>query len=134
MIFALLALGHKKDDPLIGKAVEGLYTFKTTVNGHTHIQFTTASIWNTSLITYALQEAGVKPKDPMIQTATSYLLEKQHDQYGDWVFHNQYTQPGGWGFSNINTKQPDLDDTTSSLRAITPMASLSACIPAGIKG
>lgn len=126
MIFALLALGHKKDDPLILKAVKGLYSFKTKVKGHTHIQFTTASIWDTSLISYALQEAGVRPTDPMIEKATAYLVGKQHDQYGDWVMHNQTAQPGGWGFSNINTKQPDLDDSTSSLRAITAQATNSS--------
>lgn len=55
----------------------------------------------------------------MIQKASSYLVKKQHDTYGDWVVHNPEILPGGWGFSTINTFQPDMDDTTSSLRAIT---------------
>ncbi|WP_099304408.1 squalene--hopene cyclase [Bacillus sp. Marseille-P3800] len=122
MIFALLALGHSKKDPLIQKAVNGLNSFQTTVNGHPHIQFTTASIWNTSLISYALQEANLKPEDPTIKKATEYLLDKQHYKYGDWVVHNPAVKPGGWGFSTINTIQPDLDDTTSSLRALTASA------------
>ncbi len=94
MIFALLALGHKKDDPLIKAAVDGLYTFQTKVNGHTHIQFTTASVWNTSLISYALQEAGVSATDPMIENATTFLMERQQSKYGDWAIHNKKSRPG----------------------------------------
>ncbi|AIC96217.1 squalene--hopene cyclase [Shouchella lehensis] len=122
MVFALLALGHPKHDPLIEKAMEGLKSFQTTVNGKPHIQFTTATIWNTSLISYALQEAKVKPSDEMIQKASSYLVQKQHNTYGDWIVHNPGILPGGWGFSTINSIQPDMDDTTSSLRAITAQA------------
>ncbi|MFK4998127.1 hypothetical protein ACI2OX_14490 [Bacillus sp. N9] len=29
--------------------------------------------------------------------------------------------PGGWGFSRVNTFNPDVDDTTASLRAVTPI-------------
>ncbi|MDQ0272470.1 squalene--hopene cyclase [Cytobacillus purgationiresistens] len=119
MIFSLLSLGHPKNDPLIQNAVKGLYSMQTKIKGHTHMQFTTPTVWNTALISYALQEAGVKPSDPMIKKATSYLLERQHSKYGDWVIHNKTAKPGGWGFSNVNTFQPDIDDSTASLRAIT---------------
>lgn len=119
MIFSLLALGHKKNDPIIKKAVNGLYQFKTTVKGYTHIQLTTATVWNTSLINYALQEAGVPASDNMILKANQYLLKRQQSKYGDWVIHNKTAKPGGWGFSDVNTFQPDVDDTSASLRAIT---------------
>ncbi|WP_078392635.1 squalene--hopene cyclase [Shouchella patagoniensis] len=128
MIFALLALGHKKEDPLIKAAVAGLYTFQTKVKGHTHIQFTTASVWNTSLISYALQEAGVSATDPMVEKATMFLLKRQQSKYGDWAIHNKKSKPGGWGFSNVNTIQPDMDDSTSTLRALTGKASLDKTV------
>jgi sporulenol synthase len=53
-----------------------------------------------------------------IQKAHRYLLSKQHYAYGDWAIHNQTALPGGWGFSDINTINPDIDDTTASLRSI----------------
>lgn len=124
MVFALLSLGHKKDDPLIENAVKGLYGFKTKVKGHTHIQFTTASVWNTSLLSYSLQKAGLTPNDPMIKKATNYLLSRQQYKFGDWIIHNPKTKPGAWGFSNINTFQPDTDDTSATLRAITNSAKI----------
>lgn len=92
--------------------------FACQINGYPHIQYTTATVWNTSLVSYALQEAGVPSTDPVIAKVNRYLLSRQHYRYGDWAIHNPYSLPGGWGFSNINTMNPDVDDTTSSLRAI----------------
>lgn len=119
MIFALLALGHEKNDPVIISAVEGLKKMKTDINGLPHMQYTTASIWNTALISYALGEAGVSPSDPAVKKANGYLLRRQHVKYGDWAVHNQNVPPGGWGFADQNTMHPDVDDTTAALRAIS---------------
>lgn len=121
MIFALLALGYKKSDPLITRAVSGLMAMKCEINGNPHMQYTTANVWNTSLIGYALQSAGVSAEDPMVANANRYLLQQQHHKFGDWVIHNPTSMPGGWGFSHINTINPDADDTTASLRSISRM-------------
>ena len=118
MIFALMAKGYPKQHPLITRAVQGLKSFKTNINNQVHVQYTTATVWNTALISYSLQEAGVPSSSPTIQKANQYLLSKQHYAYGDWAIHNQNTLPGGWGFSNINTMNPDVDDTTASLRSL----------------
>ncbi len=118
MIFALLSLGYPKSHPIIIKAINGLKSFVCQINGYPHIQYTTANVWNTSLVSYALQEAGMSSTDPVVEKANLYLLSRQHYQYGDWAIHNPYSLPGGWGFSNINTINPDVDDTTASLRAI----------------
>ncbi|MED3564082.1 squalene--hopene cyclase [Bacillus xiapuensis] len=123
MIFALLALGHKKTDPLITNAVAGIKSMQCEINGLPHMQYTTANVWNTSLIGYALQGAGILPEDPIIVKANQYLLERQHHKFGDWVVHNPNSLPGGWGFSNVNNILPDVDDTTASLRSISRIAS-----------
>ena len=88
MIFALLSLGYSKKDPLIVRAVNGILTMKFEINGLPHMQYTTASVWNTSLINTALQEAGISPLDPMVTRANRYLLQRQHGKRGDWVIHN----------------------------------------------
>ncbi|WP_370224615.1 prenyltransferase/squalene oxidase repeat-containing protein [Cytobacillus sp.] len=118
MIFALLSLGYAKDHPIIKKAVAGLKSLRTDIDGLPHMQYANASVWNTSLINTALQLAGLSPKDPAVKRANTYLLKRQHDQFGDWVIHNPIALPGGWGFSDVNTRNPDIDDTTASLRAI----------------
>jgi sporulenol synthase len=118
MIFALLSLGYPKKHPVIQQAINGLMSMKSQIDGKTHMQYTTATVWNTSLISYVLQETGIPENDPVIQKANHYLLSRQHYRFGDWVIHNPQSLPGGWGFSNVNTINPDIDDTTASLRAI----------------
>lgn len=118
MIFALLSLGYPKTHPAITKAVEGLRNRQCSIDGHVHMQYTTATVWNTSLISYSLQEAGIPVTHQAIQRANQYLVKKQHDKYGDWAINNPKTLPGGWGFSHINTIHPDVDDTSATLRAI----------------
>ncbi|GBF10915.1 squalene--hopene cyclase [Tepidibacillus sp. HK-1] len=118
MIFALLALGYSKDSKTITKAVNGLKSYACKTDRYTTIQNSPPTIWDTALISYALQEAGVPPSDPMIVKANQYLLAKQRTKYGDWRLHNPRAIPGGWGFSPSNTINPDIDDTTVALRAI----------------
>lgn len=50
--------------------------------------------------------------------AKNYLFSRQHTRYGDWAVHNPHIEPGGWGYSDINTINPDNDDTAAALRAI----------------
>ncbi|WP_018664988.1 squalene--hopene cyclase [Heyndrickxia acidiproducens] len=126
MIFALLSLGHFKNGPVIQNAIKGLLSMKTTINGLPHMQYTTANVWNTALISYALQNAGVSADDPMVASANRYLLSRQHQRYGDWKIHNPESAPGGWGFSDINTINPDVDDTTAALRSIIQKVSTDA--------
>ncbi|MBW8351780.1 squalene--hopene cyclase [Bacillus sp. IITD106] len=121
MIFALMSLGHSRKDPLIAKAVKGLKAMRCKINRSTHMQYTTANVWNTSLISFTLQKAGISPDNSMVTKANEYLLSKQQEKVGDWSIHNPGIPPGGWGFSDINTINPDVDDTTASLRAISPL-------------
>ncbi|MEK3853994.1 squalene--hopene cyclase [Cytobacillus sp. FSL H8-0458] len=118
MVFALLSLGYSKDEPVIKNAVAGLKSLRSDIDGLPHIQYANASIWNTSLINTALQLAGVSSNDPAVRKANTYLLKRQHVKFGDWAIHSPHAKPGGWGFSHVNTLNPDVDDTTASLRAI----------------
>jgi sporulenol synthase len=118
MIFAILSSGHRNHDPIILNAVNGLKSMKCKIDGFSHVQYTTATVWNTSLINYALQEAGLNSHNHMVQQANQYLLSRQHHKFGDWLIHNPTGLPGGWGFSDVNTIHPDIDDTTASLRSL----------------
>lgn len=104
---------------MIFAALEGIRAMTCEINGLPHMQYTTAHVWNTSLIGYTLQAAGVSHEDPMVTKANKYLLSRQHDRLGDWAVHNPGSLPGGWGFSDMNTMHPDVDDTSASLRSIS---------------
>lgn len=119
MIFAHISLGYKKTNPVITKAIDGIRSMQCNIDSLPHMQYTTANVWNTSLISYTLQVAGLSPDEPMIANANHYLLSRQQRKFGDWVIHNPNRLPGGWGFSDINTINPDVDDTTATLRSIS---------------
>lgn len=118
MIYALLAIGYKKSDPIIVKALQGLKGMACETKNGTHIQNSPSTVWDTALISYALQEAGVGPGEDSIEKSVDYLLKKQQFKYGDWAYES-VVKPGGWGFSESNSIHPDVDDTTAALRAIT---------------
>ncbi|MBW4838737.1 MAG: squalene--hopene cyclase [Paenibacillaceae bacterium] len=130
MVFALLALGYEPQHPVIQHAVEGLSNMKFTVDGsgfgesgfdYVTIQNSPSTVWDTALISYALQEAGVPSSHSAVRRAAAYLRDRQHQRPGDWQIHNPGILPGGWGFSETNTFVPDVDDTTAALRALYPM-------------
>jgi sporulenol synthase len=118
MIFAMLALGEDKHHPLVMRAVRGIKLLQCRTDGTTHIQNSTSTVWDTALISHALQQAGLNAEHPAVQSAGRYLLSKQHTKLGDWSRRIRNPIPGGWGFSDNNTLNPDIDDTTAALRAI----------------
>ncbi|MGW6379895.1 squalene--hopene cyclase [Peribacillus butanolivorans] len=122
MIFALLARGYSNTHPVITRALQGLKAMTCRIDGELHCQYTTATIWNTTLISYALQESGVPCTSNTVQKANQYILTRQHVKFGDWIIHEPNLLPGGWGFADMNTIQPDIDDTTAALRAIRTLA------------
>ncbi|WP_028391142.1 squalene--hopene cyclase [Bacillus cihuensis] len=122
MIFALLARGYSNTHPVITRALQGLKAMTCRIDGELHCQYATATVWNTTLISYALQESGVPYSSNTVQMANRYILSRQHVKYGDWVIHEPNLLPGGWGFEDMNTIHPDIDDTTVALRAIRTLA------------
>ncbi len=123
MVYSLLALGYPREHPLVVNAVQGLKSLVYRDNHITHVQNSTSTVWDTALLSYALLTAGVDPHHPTLKSASSYLLSRQHHLKGDWAFHARNAIPGGWGFSDVNTLNPDVDDTGAALRAINPLES-----------
>lgn len=122
MIFALLAQGYSPQHPRILSAMQGLKAAVYPTRKGPHLQLATSAVWDTALITYALQSSGMDSSHPLLQSSLRYLLKKQQTAYGDWQIRNPRATPGGWGFSDHNTMNPDIDDTTAALRAIHPLA------------
>jgi len=120
MIFALLALGCDQRHPAIVRAVDGLESMILCEEGpgkkRFHQQETTSTVWDTALLSYALQQAQMYGH-PAVERAAGYLWPKQQIRCGDWKISSS-GHPGGWGFSDSNTINPDVDDTTYTLRAL----------------
>ncbi|TDF94870.1 squalene--hopene cyclase [Paenibacillus piri] len=122
MIFALLALGYDGQHPLIAHAVQGITAMRCSFDGKTTMQNSPSTVWDTALLAYAMQEAGIADDHAAIRSAAAYLLSRQQRKPADWSLHNPNITPGGWGFSETNTINPDVDDTTAALRAIRSLS------------
>lgn len=133
MVFALLARGYSPRDPHIAKAVVGLRDSVCQTPEGSHLQLATSAVWDTSLLAHALQQSGLSANHPAIASANRYLLAKQQHTYGDWKIRNPAGHPGGWGFSDFNTLNPDIDDTTAALRALRAQSRLDKTTAAAWK-
>ncbi|UJF36287.1 squalene--hopene cyclase [Paenibacillus hexagrammi] len=118
MILSLLSLGYDKRHPVIAAAVDGLITMLWPMKSGLHLQNSPSTIWDTALISTALQQAGAGQNQESVARSIQYLLSMQHDKQADWSTHVPHTPAGGWGFSESNTLNPDVDDTTAALRTI----------------
>lgn len=122
MIYALLALGYEISSNEIQQALKGLKSYSFETKDGIHIQNSPSQVWDTALLSYALQEAGVPSTDGLIKKSVDYLNTKQQVLKGDWSKHAKKISPGGWGFSEVNSFIPDNDDTSAALRALTRSA------------
>lgn len=87
MIYALLALGHSIQSPIIEKAIMGITSYIWKMERGSHLQNSPSTIWDTALLSYALQEAQVPKASKVIQNASAYLLRKQQTKKVDWSVH-----------------------------------------------
>ncbi|MGG4497316.1 squalene--hopene cyclase [Brevibacillus reuszeri] len=133
MIFALLARGYAPNNPIILKAMHGLIGSIYPLDTGAHLQLATSVVWDTALLSYTLQHSGLPNTHPTIQQANRYLLGKQQSTYGDWRIRNPGATPGGWGFSDFNTMNPDIDDSTAALRALHSLSQQDASTEAAWK-
>ncbi|WP_201763461.1 terpene cyclase/mutase family protein [Chengkuizengella marina] len=118
MIYSFLALGYNQSHSLINNAINSMKTYTCDFDGKKHVENSPSQIWDTALISYSLQEAGVPYEDSSIKSSIHYLEGQQQRIKSDWAIHNPDGKPGGWGFTEGNTKNPDIDDTTAALRAM----------------
>lgn len=120
-VFALQALGYSTSHPVIAKAIHGMRQLAYPRRQSIRQQVFSSTVWDTALSMRALHAAGVDSRLPTIQQGAQYLISRQHRTVSDWSAHAQDLKPGGWGFSDINARYPDLDDTASALEALYPL-------------
>jgi sporulenol synthase len=126
-VFALLATGMPKSHPVIQAAIQGLKGLHYDRGQTGHQQLFSSTIWDTALSMQALQASGkAASTEGRLQKSAAYLLRKQQVRSSDWIHHAPGVRPGGWGFSQVNQKFPDLDDTIACLEALKPYRSVNS--------
>ncbi len=120
-VYSLIALsvcGYDNDHPAMARGFNGLEGFGIQKGDHWTIQGCISPVWDTCLIVQALSESGVAPDDPMLASATRWLIDKQILVAGDWQVQAPRLQPGGWAFEFHNSYYPDIDDTAEVVLAL----------------
>jgi squalene-hopene/tetraprenyl-beta-curcumene cyclase len=120
-VFALVALGHRPEDPLTRREIGQLAQFEIEDEDSIRLQPCLSPVWDTAIAMFSLQEAGIPLDDPALVSATRWMLERQVLTPGDWR-----TEPpcegGGWAFEFRNDSYPDVDDTAFVLMSLERVA------------
>lgn len=119
-IYSLMALhgeGYPLSHPVLAKGLAALDThWSYERGGGFHIQASESPIWDTLLSMLALLDCRyqLEQSEPL-QTALSWILEKEVVTGGDWQVKLPQLPPGGWAFERANSRYPDIDDTAVAL-------------------
>ncbi|SDT25206.1 sporulenol synthase [Paenibacillaceae bacterium GAS479] len=124
MIAALLSVGYPPEHGTITRALDGIRSlvWHYPQSERSHLQIADSTVWDTAMIGNSLYESGLPTAHPALQNAARYLATRQQTVEGDWKRRNPDVKPGGWGFSNINTRYPDIDDSTAALMLLKRVA------------
>ena len=110
-LIALKTFGYADDHPAMDRGFAGLEGFGIQKGAHWTVQGCISPVWDTCLIVQALAESGVAVDDPMLESATRWLVDQQILGGGDWQVQANKLPPGGWAFEFHNDRYPDVDDT-----------------------
>jgi squalene-hopene/tetraprenyl-beta-curcumene cyclase len=116
---ALKCLGYPDDSPEVQYCYEELrkLTIEDEKTGAMRLQPCKSPVWDTALAVRALATSGVRPENPALREAISWLRARQIKRRGDWT-ETVAIEPGGWCFEYANDFYPDCDDTAMVLMAL----------------
>lgn len=130
-LIGLRCLGYPDDSPVIQSQfaeLEKLVIRDVDSNGEAKVRLQPclSPVWDTSIATIALRDAGVSRNDPAIKKSLNWILSKEVKERGDWSLRHPTVEPGGWYFEFNNEFYPDVDDTCMILIAF------GKCLPEGL--
>ncbi|HKW89297.1 MAG TPA: squalene--hopene cyclase [Candidatus Acidoferrales bacterium] len=121
-IYAMLALGYPKDDPLINRERGWILGYEIEERDTVRLQPCISPVWDTAIAMVSLEEAGLDPAHDSLRGAGRWLIDHQILGPGDWQVKNKDAAPGGWAFEFRNDFYPDVDDSAFVLMALQRVA------------
>ena len=117
-VYALKLLGCDATDPDMQRGIQAIEDLVTEEAAQTYVQPCVSPIWDTCLSLSALSEAGLRPDNEAVKSATDWLFDKQVFTRGDWTSKAPHLEGGGWAFQFENDFYPDVDDTGMVVMAL----------------
>ena len=121
-VYSLIALrlqGYALDHPVMKAGIAGLDSFTIEDELGRRLEACQSPVWDTALAVTALADAGLSPEDPVLRSASHYLVGQEITVRGDWSVRRPNLQPSGWAFEFQNDSYPDIDDTAEVVLALT---------------
>lgn len=111
-VMAFDCLGYPKDHPDVLIAKKAIRCLLVIKEKEAYCQPCFSPVWDTGLMSLALQEAPKSEDREAHRKALDWLAERQIlDVVGDWAAQRPQLRPGGWAFQYWNDYYPDVDDT-----------------------
>ncbi|KAI0131964.1 squalene-hopene cyclase [Xylariales sp. AK1849] len=113
-LWALSLEGYSIDHPVMQRGLAGLHTFIRRDTQGLRAQVTVSHVWDTALMTIALNDAVPITSVSVPQATVDWIIEHEVSSHrGDWRVYNKDLPTGGWCFEEFNTLYPDVDDTAA---------------------
>ena len=122
-VISLRCLGYAEDSPEVMAQLQELKNLVVSDADCDHLQPCKSPVWDTSIATIALRDAGLRTDHPALKRATEWMLSKECRRAGDWAMRDSKCEPSGWYFEFNNDFYPDVDDTCMVVMA------LARCLP-----
>lgn len=111
-VVAFHCLGYPKDHPDVVVAKKAIRRLLVEREDEAYCQPCFSPVWDTGLMSLALQEAPKSEEAAQHRKALDWLKGRQIlDTVGDWAARRPHVRPGGWAFQYWNDYYPDVDDT-----------------------
>ena len=127
-VYSLIALrlqGYTLEHPVMRAGITGLDGFTIEDDTGRRLEACQSPVWDTALAVTALADAGLSPNDPVLRSASRYLLSQEITVKGDWAIRRPNLEPSGWAFEFENDTYPDIDDAAEVVLALTRTAEAS---------
>jgi len=125
---ALMALGYRRDHPVIQRAERELDAFFIEEDDAIRLQPCFSPVWDTGIALYALTDCGLDIGDESAARAATWLCGKECRHIGDWAANlSRPVRAGGWFFEYDNAWYPDVDDTAMVAMALHRTGGLDNC-------
>ena len=124
-VYSLIALrlqGYALDHPVMQAGIVGLDGFTIEDDAGRRLEACQSPVWDTALAVTALADAGLSPDDPVLRSASRYLVGQEIAVPGDWSVRRPNLQPSGWAFEFQNDAYPDIDDSAEVVMALSRTA------------
>ncbi len=117
-IIALDCLNYDHDHPTFKNALDEFMNLMVELDDHLWFQPCFSPVWDTAMVTGALERSGMPGDHPAIQKAAEWLINQEITIKGDWQIKNPYGPAGGWAFEFDNDYYADTDDSAMVIMAL----------------